>query len=310
MRMLNKNINRPQFLRLLELDKSIRSGRYPNCSSFSKSYEVSNKTIQRDIDFLRSLGAPLEYDPLKKGFFYTDTAWHMPSLELTEGEFLALLMSTRIARMFKNTPLADELESLWEKIQASLHGPVSSDPALFQKYFSFFPMPSRPICPEVWSCLFNAVREQHALELRYATPESKKGKWRVIEPLHMACIGDEWYLAAFDRPSMEIRNFALSRMKELRDTGDVFEPAEFDPDRYYANRFGRFVGRPGEVYPVSIRFSADVAGWIEEREWHPKQKIKRNKNGSIILSFPAPSLYEVERWVREWGEDAEILGDS
>lgn len=307
MRMLKKNLNRPQFLRILELDKAIRSGAHPNCSSFGEAYEVSCKTVQRDIEFLRSLGAPVEYDPLKKGFRYTDRTWHMPSLELTEGEFLALVMSTRIARAFRNTPLAEDLDSLLDKVLSALHGPMTSDPALFQRYFSFFPMPSRPIRQEVWLCLFRAVRARRAVELSYRKPGDKKGKWRVVEPVHMACIGDEWYLAAFDRPSGEMRNFALSRMRELRETGDEFDPVPFDPDVYYGNRFGRFVGKPGESYHVSIRFMPGVAGWIEERKWHPRQTIRHGKDGSVILSFPAPSLYEVERWVKEWGEDAEIL---
>lgn len=310
MRMLSKNINRPQFLRILELDKAIRSGKYPNCVSFAKSYEVSSKTVQRDIEFLRSLGAPLEYDSERNGFHYTDKAWHMPSLELTEGELLALVMITRVASMFKGTPLAEELDSLLEKVQATLHGPINTDPALFRQYFSFFPMPSRPIRKEIWICLFRAVREQQVLEMLYNTHGTPKGKWRVIEPLHMACIGEEWYLAAFDRPSGEIRNFALSRIQELRETGDEFEPIPFNPETHYDNRFGRFVGKPGETHPVSIRFSSTVAAWIEERKWHPKQTIKRDKDGNIVLSFPAPSLYEVERWVREWGEDACILSPN
>lgn len=307
MRMLKKNLNRPQLMRLLKLDETIRSGVFPNCFSFAKSYEVSYKTIQRDIDFLRTLGAPLEYDPSRNGYHYTDTAWRMPGLELTEGEFLALLMFTRVARLFQDTPLAEELDSLAEKMRATLHGSLNADPAMFQQYFSFLPMPSRSVKKDVWCALFYTVRECRAVELLYATPGRGKPHWRVVEPLHLACIGEEWYLAAFDRPSGEIRNFALSRMQELRDTGEQFDPHPFDPETYYANRFGRFIGKPGEAYPVSIRFSADAAPWIEEREWHPQQQIRRFKDGSIVLSFPAPSLYEVERWVAEWGGEAEIM---
>ena len=310
MRMLKKNLNRPQLMRLLKLDEAIRSGKYPNCSSFAKSYEVSYKTIQRDIDFLRTIGAPLEFDPAHNGFRYTDTAWQMPGLELTEGEFLALLMFTRVGKLFKNTPLAEELDSLAEKMRAVLHGPINADPAMFQQYFSFLPMPSRPVRREVWCELFNAVRIRHSVDMHYTTPGEAKSKWRVVEPLHLVCIGEEWYLTALDRPSDEIRNFALSRINELRDTGNEFEPVPFDPTKYYANRFGRFVGKPGEGKPVSIRFSADVAQWILEREWHPEQKIKRNKDGSIVLTFPAPSMYVVERWVREWGGDAAFLDDK
>jgi hypothetical protein len=64
---------RSQFHRLLSLDERIRAGKYPNCTSFAREWEVNEKTIQRDIEFLRdSRGAPLVYDAAHKGFAYAD----------------------------------------------------------------------------------------------------------------------------------------------------------------------------------------------------------------------------------------------
>ena len=48
-----------QFSRILALDQQLRDGKHPNCLSFAGEWEVSQKTVQRDIDFLRDqLGAP------------------------------------------------------------------------------------------------------------------------------------------------------------------------------------------------------------------------------------------------------------
>ena len=44
-----------------------------------------------------------------------------------------------------------------------------------------------------------------------------------------------------------------------------------------------------------------------EREWHPKQKIKKLQDGSVELSFPAVGLYEVFRWVMGWGHSVKVL---
>ena len=53
----------------MELDRVIRSGRLPNCTSFAGEWEVSPKTVQRDFDFLRDdMGAPLEYDAGRRGY--------------------------------------------------------------------------------------------------------------------------------------------------------------------------------------------------------------------------------------------------
>ena len=54
--------------RVLEIHKIIRTGKFPNCSTLAKEIEVTPKTIQRDVSFMRDqLGLPLKYDPLKHG---------------------------------------------------------------------------------------------------------------------------------------------------------------------------------------------------------------------------------------------------
>lgn len=67
------------------------------------------------------------------------------------------------------------------------------------------------------------------------------------------------------------------------------------------------MGEPGAVHDVAIRFTAHAAPGVLERRWHPHQSVERRKDGSIVLSFPAPSLYEVQRWALQWGGDAEVL---
>lgn len=47
--------------------------------------------------------------------------------------------------------------------------------------------------------------------------------------------------------------------------------------------------------------------WVLERQWHPQQKVKKECGGSILLCLPAPDLYEVKRWVLQWGGEAEVL---
>ena len=68
--------SKTQYKRLLELDKKIRAGEFPNRSTFSQEWEVSIKTVGRDIEYMRDqLNAPIEFDKQKNGYFYTDLSW-------------------------------------------------------------------------------------------------------------------------------------------------------------------------------------------------------------------------------------------
>jgi proteasome accessory factor B len=295
--------------RLLELDRQIRAGNYPNCTNFAKEWGYTRKTVQRDVTYLRdSLGAPIEYDYHRKGYYYTDSAWQMPGLQLSEGELFLLLTAERMAQQYRGTPLAENLESLYQKIQTALPDKITVDPAYFAtERISFQPLQTREISQKVWITLFKALRRNRVTHLTYMKADSEKPEQREVEPLHLACIGGEWYLVAYCHLRNDIRHFALSRMTSVRQTNKSFEPREFDPQEYFRNRFGRFVGEPGREYNVVIRFSKEAAQWVMERTWHPKQKVKKHRDGSVTLSFPVPALYEIKRWVLQWGADAEVL---
>ena len=73
-------MQKKQMMRLVEFDRMIRNKRYPNVDWFSRNYEVSKRTVMRDLDFLREhLGAPLAYHSTKKGYFYKEE-WTLPTI--------------------------------------------------------------------------------------------------------------------------------------------------------------------------------------------------------------------------------------
>jgi proteasome accessory factor B len=54
----------------MRMHARLQSGRYPNCGKLAQELEVSSKTVQRDLDFMRyRLGLPIEYDQLHFGFY-------------------------------------------------------------------------------------------------------------------------------------------------------------------------------------------------------------------------------------------------
>jgi len=64
---------------------------YPNCRKLANELEVSSKTVQRDLDFMRDrLGLPIAYGQLHFGFFYSEPVASFPNIEISEGELVAL----------------------------------------------------------------------------------------------------------------------------------------------------------------------------------------------------------------------------
>jgi predicted DNA-binding transcriptional regulator YafY len=78
--------SRPPLARLALIDQSIRGGKWPNASTLAKQLEVSSRTVQRDLEFMRDrLQAPLAFDPVRNGWHYTCPDFHFPFFRITEG---------------------------------------------------------------------------------------------------------------------------------------------------------------------------------------------------------------------------------
>ncbi len=80
----------------MSLHARLKANEFPNCRKAAEELEVSAKTVQRDIDFMRDrLGLPIEYDPGRCGFHYTQAVTSFPSIEVSEGEIAALFVAQK-----------------------------------------------------------------------------------------------------------------------------------------------------------------------------------------------------------------------
>ena len=264
--------NKPQFSRLLELDRSIRSGKYPNCLSFSAEYEVSQKTVQRDIDYLKyQLGAPLEYDRGKQGYYYTASSWFLPSLSLSEGDLLALLVGSKALEQYRGTPMAAELERVFGKLVEMLPDKISIRPELVFNRFSFTAPPTKPIDENIWTCLVRGLLTQTIVKMVYRSFEAATTKTLQLSPYHIANLQGEWYVFGFSDVHDELRQFALPRIEKATLTEKHFDlPEDFDPVKMLSKTFGRFV-LGDKTHAVRLLFDKEIVPWILERQWHPKQ---------------------------------------
>ncbi len=302
------NRTQSQFARLLEVDRHIRTGRYPNCLTFAKEWEVSQKTVQRDMDFLKDqLHAPLKYDREKKGFYYTNQNWFLPSLSLSEGDLFALFVASKALEQYRGTPIAKELERVFAKLTGMLPDKLSLRPELIYSRFSFSAPPAKPVDGKIWACVVRGLLTQTKVKISYRSMEATAAKERLLSPYHIANLQGEWYVFGHSDVDGEIRQFALPRIQKAKLADQHFDlPDDFDAEKLLANTFGRFV-ISAEVHDVRLLFDAEVAPWVLERQWHPKQRAIIQPDGKVELSFPATGINEVFRWVLAWGHHVKIL---
>lgn len=301
---------KPQFRRLLFIDRKIRDKRYPNCTTLATEWEVSTKTIQRDIDYMKyDLEAPIDYDHIKHGFYYTEERFALPAISISESDLFAVVIAERVMKQFRNTPLQAKLASVFGKIQSSLPDTTRVKASWLNERIMVFPEPATVVDPKVWDLLAGAICDNRRVQILHVPPGEKNGTERKVDPYYLVNHKGEWYLSSFCHTRNSIRTFAVSRIKKAVLMPETFVmPADMTMDKMFGDRFG-IIWKP-DFHKVRIHFTSKIAPYIRERQWHPRQVLKPRKDGGLILEFTTNHLNEVLDWILSWGPDAKVFAPS
>lgn len=290
----------------MRIHQAISAGQYPNATKLAAEIEVVTKTIHRDIEFMRDrMGLPIEYDSRKFGYHYTEEVNAFPTLQITEGELVALLIAEKALQQYRGTNFEKPLISAFKKMESSLPDTISLNFADWDQSISFRTSAEPVLNLETFDALAKATAGHQQLELSYRKPGSKQPQPRVVDPYHLANINGEWFLFAYDHLRKDIRTFVPSRIQAVQPTGKKFpRPEKFSVEKILRDSFG--VHSAQGDYHVVIRFDAYAADYIREKRWHPSQQLRELKDGGVELRLKLSSLGEIQRWILGWGGSAVV----
>jgi len=301
------SLSRPPLERMLRIHEELRRDALVNCTKLVRSLEVCRKTVVRDLAFMRDrLDLPIEFDRRIQAYRYTQPVTAFPTVQVTEGELLALLVARRALEQYRGTPFHRQLEIAFEKLAGGLKDRISFSPADELRAVSFKNIGLGRADLAVFNTLSAAVLRQVEVEFDYRKPGERSPRRRQVQPYHLAHRENLWYLVGFDVGRAALRTFALPRITAAAAKKNRFvRPDNFSPEKFFASALG-ILGGEGN-YTVVIRFTAAVADRVRERDWHESQQLRNLPGGGLELTLRLGALAEVERWVLGWGAAAEVV---
>ncbi|MFP3090458.1 YafY family transcriptional regulator [Treponema sp. TIM-1] len=295
--------------RILLIDEAIRSGSYPNSETLALKLEVSSRTIQRYIEFLRdTYRAPLEYDYTRRGYYYTEPNFFIKSVMLTEGELFSLAIFEPLLAQYRQTPIEQNLRDIIKKIVQSLPQNISVDSSLLGSRISFIPDP--PVFLEAASFLavFTALKVRKTLAFEYRSLQNTSYTKRKADPYHAICHRGNWYFIGHCHTRNEIRLFSCSRLRKAAIINKPFTvPKDFNPYLYFDKQMGVWASAR-TPFAVELLFENEIGTYAAERQWHDTQTIRQYEDGRVYVKFTTTQVPEVLRWVLGQGHTVKVLG--
>jgi len=304
---IKKPMTRPPLERMQRIFRVIKEGGHPSRITLAKEIEVTTKTIQRDIDFMRDrLHLPIVHNREKNGYEFTTPVEAFPMLELNNAELVAVFVAQKALGQFKGTPFENPLRSAFEKLTSGLKGKVSVPWLEADSLISFRNFDVAYTDMGVFQTVSEAVQQGKILQFEYKKLNSLAFETRRVEPYHLACVLNQWYCFAFDQKRRAFRAFVLGRMKNPKfSTDEIVHPKPFSIHAYLKGSFGVFNAKGS--HDVRIQFDSFAAQLVRERSWHPSQKMQDAVDGGLELQLRLSSLEEIEPWVLSWGKHAKVI---
>ena len=115
-----KTGSRPQYYRIRRMVQMVREGAETGClansTDFMNEFEVSRRTVARDLDFLRDEErAPLAYDDARHGFRLTDETYMLPPVRISRKEAFSFGLARKLLAHYEGTPLHLDMRSVLDK---------------------------------------------------------------------------------------------------------------------------------------------------------------------------------------------------
>ena len=296
-----------QVVRLLTLLRMLKDGGRPSVHDLAARFHTRRETIYRDLRALQEVGYPITGDAeghLSRPTLPSEFRATVPQVPFTKQELTALAWAARQAG--SRQPFRTGLDGALLKLQGMAAAP---DARLAQNLGGVFDGWARGVkdysaFQEIILQLVEAIVAKRRCLVRYQAPCRAEPNGFRFDPYSLLAIQGLLYCVGRVPVHDSLVSLAIDRLHAVTATDEAFgvDP-KFDLKKYKAEAFGVVWEKP---MTVVVRFRADQAPYVREREWHPTQQLKNLSDGRLQLTFQAGGTFEITRWILGWGDAAEV----
>lgn len=271
-------------------------------SEIAERYNVSRRTAERMRDSLMNIFSSVDEietrDTQKHWGFINYSINHLITFSPKEIANLEQLQRRTTNNEMKEELLktVEKLKSLNKKNIASIENNI--DLFMQTEGYAVRQMPQYKIDLKIVDVIRNALQNSKMITAIY------HDKQRLLKPLGLI-YGEKIHLIAMeDAKGDGIYNYLLHKFNDMKVVDKTFDKGDFDLQEYTKQSFGVY---HGEILDVKLSFSHEIADEASKYNFHPTQKFKREKDGSLTVSFKASGSKEIIWHVFKWGDKCKIL---
>ena len=255
-------------------------------SSFlSKHFQMTARTIQRDLQLLKESGFPLR--EIQKGTYQLNKDL-VKNLEVFDDTELALVVALRNMVGQLGQPFQEAADGVLDR----LFDCVTSMP-VFVKIDEAAPLDSILL-----HRIIKAIKERRLVNFTY--PAGPKAHPVTLEPYKVVYFGGFWYLIGNEPATGILKRYALDRIRDFKLSKACFKCVPEKLDTILEGSANIWFTEEQKL-EVKILVDASVSHYFKRRKMYPTQEIKEEKpDGSLILTFKVGNYEAIYNILKSW----------
>lgn len=319
-----------RFDRALGILLLLRSGRTLSAAELARRFEVSPRTIYRDIETLSAVGVPVYAEQGRAGGFRLVEGYFLPPITFSTGEATSLLTGLALLRRLRARPFPVDLDAAGAKLLAAM--PEHLRAALDETeriigfeatpHDSFHPDMTEPdatpddhsaaIESQVITTFLQCILDGYTLALHYRAPHRPPAK-HMLTPTGLLWDRDRWYLVARRADRDEAprlwradRVQAIARQAQPIDHAPPFDIARLLGRRWLDDAMAQWITQA----PVSIRMTPAQAARLQRDWFYGHAQFEEHKHGDVRMTFGESDREVVFALLRWLGPGAELIAPA
>lgn len=222
----------PRLSRLTAILTQLQSKQLSTATDLAKKFQVSIRTIYRDIRALEEAGIPV-FTEEGKGYSLVE-GYRLPPVSFTESQANALITAEQLVLRNKDASFVREYTDAITKIKAVLLHNTKDKADLLSKRIAIRNNLENSSTSNNMSSIQLALTNFNLLQISYQAADQENKVQRTVEPFAIYSTQENWILIAFCRLRQDYRAFRLDRISQLEILQEHFEPHKMTLREYFA----------------------------------------------------------------------------
>ena len=287
--------------RLTAIIIQLQSRQYIKAEDIAERFDISLRTVYRDLRALEEAGVPIGIET-GKGYFLAE-GYHLPPVMFTRDEASAFIVAEKLLEQSTDKSLLKQYQSALTKIRAVLKREEKILAEDLDSRISVTSFPNTPSSGGFMVEILQAIANKRKLKIQYHAFYNNQISNRLIDPIGIIYYGLDWHLIAFCNLREDYRDFRITRIKNLEISSQTFN----EHDSYSLYAYYEHLSDSSDLETIKVCFDKSVMQEMGSQKYYHGLIAEKETEEGVEMTFASNSLEYTGKWLLTFTEKVKII---